>query len=151
MEEFKKKKKELWDYIDSHKIWVVATGNQTDVTASNMCILSWQEHIYFQTDKRFEKFQNIRENGHIALCFGNYRIKGAAKILGPTTSEENAEIMAAYQQAHPDSYRRYSNKPEGMLIEVVPTEIKIWDYIDGNPYIAYLDLNKQTYVSNLYE
>jgi general stress protein 26 len=151
MEEFIRAKKELWNYLDTHKIWVVATGNEEDVTASNMCILSCQEHIYFQTDRRFEKFRNISANGHIALCYGNYRMKGTAKILGPTTSKENAGIMAAYQQVHPDSYRRYSNKPEGMLIEAVPTEIKIWDYIDGKPYIAYLDLMKQQYVINEYK
>lgn len=39
--------------------------------------------------------------------------------------------MAHYQKIHPDAYKRYANRKNQCLIEVVPEFIQIWNYINA--------------------
>lgn len=151
METFLKEQENFWNYLETHPIWVVATGNNNDITASSMCIIGFNDRIYFQTDNRFEKYALLKNNKHIALCFGNHQIKGIAKDLASTKLEENSDIMKAYKKKHPDSYSRYSNKSESVLIEIVPTMVKCWDYINSDPYIFILDFKNETYKQERYQ
>lgn len=145
MENYQEAINKFRTYLSSHTIWVVATGNNEGITASSMSILSFSERIYFQTDERFEKYKFLTINPHIALCNGNYQIKGLAKSLGSTTSEANEVIMQAYRKVHPNSYKMYSEKKEGVLIEIDPQKVICWDYIESQPFLSFIDISSSTY------
>ena len=148
---FEQEKEKFERFLNQHSIWILATGSQNDISARSMSIIYYGNKIYFQTDTCFEKCTHIRENPHVALCCANYQVKGLAKILGHATDKGNAELMTHYQKVHPNSYKRYSNRKNQCLIEVVPEFIQIWDYINDDPWIAKIDLILQTAENIKYE
>jgi general stress protein 26 len=89
-----------------------------------MCIINDRLKIYFQTDSKFEKVRNIRENNKVAINLGDYYFKGTAKIIGhPTT---NSSFIEKIKIKHPKTYESYTNLKDEILIEVDLTECKIW-------------------------
>lgn len=151
MENYQVAINKLEAYLSTHTIWVVATGDNEGITASSMSILSFNDRIYFQTDERFEKYKYLTKNPQIALCNGNYQIKGLAKSLGPTTSEANADIIQAYREVHPNSFKMYSEKKESVLIEIEPQKVICWDYIKSQPCLSFIDISCSSYNQKLYE
>jgi len=151
MNTFEKETEKFIGFLNQHTIWVLATGYNNDISARSMSIINVSNKIYFQTDINFEKSKQLQKNPHVALCCGNYQVKGHAKILGSTTDEANMSLMNHYQKIHPDSYRRYSKREGGCLIEVEPENVQIWDYINDEPYIISLNLVKQTVDIKKYE
>lgn len=131
-------------FINHHPIWILATGSQNHISASSMSILYHDAKIYFQTDYNFEKTKHILANPHVALCCANYKLKGIAKILGSTIDKKNELLMKYYQKAHPDSFRRYSNREKSCLVEVTLESMKIWDYLNGEPFITDVNFVQRT-------
>ncbi len=144
MNNFELETKKFEEFLTNHPVWIIASGSHNEITASSVSVINRGSKIYFQTGYDFEKTKHITENPNIALCCANYSVKGKARILGSTTSDENAEIMKQYQKVHPDSYRRYSGRNKSCLIEIDPVSIKVWDYIDGEPYITNVNLTLET-------
>jgi general stress protein 26 len=144
MNNYEKEKEQFEQFINHHPVWIIATGSQNDISASSISILYHEAKIYFQTDINFEKIKHILANPHVALCCANYQLKGTAKILGSTIDEKNGLLMKYYQKAHPDSFRRYSKREKSCLVEVTLESIKIWDYLDGEPYITNINCVQHT-------
>jgi Pyridoxamine 5''-phosphate oxidase. len=144
MNNYEQKKERFEEFLSKHPVWIIASGSYNDITASSISVINQGVKIYFQTDYEFEKTKHIIKSPNVALCCANYQVKGKARILGPTISDKNADLMNEYQKVHPNSYKLYSCRDTSCLIEIDPVSIKIWDYIDGEPYITNVDLTLQT-------
>ena len=107
------------------KFGVLATSDRDgNISACQMCIISDGLDVYFQTDSKFEKIKNIKQNPKVAINLGDYYFKGFAEILGhPTT---NANFIKLIQEKHPETYKSYTNLKDEVLIKVNLTECKIW-------------------------
>ncbi|MCX7773808.1 MAG: pyridoxamine 5'-phosphate oxidase family protein, partial [Clostridia bacterium] len=95
--DFEQENERFEQYLSSHHIWVLATGSHDEISARSMSIITIGPKIYFQTDAGFEKTRHITENPNVALCCGNYQVKGTARILGLTIDEKNVPIMDLYK------------------------------------------------------
>lgn len=107
------------------KFAVLATSNSSgDISACQMCLVSDGLDVYFQTDSKFEKVRNIKENNKVAINVGDYYFKGEAEIIGhPTTNNRFIELI---KEKHLETYESYSNLKDEVLIKVKLTECKIW-------------------------
>ncbi len=103
----------------------LATANKEGVvSASQVCLINDGLTIYIQTDKTFEKVQNIKQNPNVAINVGAYYFKGKAEIVGKPT--ENALFIEKIKAKHLDTYNHYTSLPNEVLIEVKLSEAKIW-------------------------
>lgn len=57
---------------------VLATAAQNRVTARTMSIVNIRLDLYFQTDRRFLKVDQIERNPNVALCAGSLQTEGHA-------------------------------------------------------------------------
>lgn len=96
--------------------------------------------IYFQTDKRFLKVEQILKNPRVALCTGNLQIEGTAELLGHPSNAEHAELSNLYKRKHPHSFEMYADMKDEIVIKVNPSLFTLWKYIDGKPCREYLNL-----------
>jgi general stress protein 26 len=151
MSVYEKELEKFIQFLMSHSIWVLATGTGNEISARSMSIINIGTKIYFQTDIHFEKYEHLQRNSNVALCCGNFQIKGHSKILGSTTDIANVDIMNRYKEIHPDSYSRYSNKKTSCLIEIEPTSVQIWDYLESEPYITNINFELKTINIKKYE
>lgn len=104
---------------------VLATASKDGiVTASQMCVIADGTTLYFQTDEKFEKAQNIMENPNVAITIGNVYFKGQANIIGHPT--ENQFFIERMKEHHYQTYENYTCLPNQILIEVKLTECRIW-------------------------
>lgn len=104
---------------------VLATSDKEgNVCATQMCIVNDDLILYFQTDNKFEKVKNIKENNKVAVNLGDYYFKGVAHILGHPTI--NATFIEKLKIKHPKTYSSYTNLEDEILIKVDLTECKIW-------------------------
>ena len=91
-----------------------------------MCMVNDGLKIYIQTDIRFEKIQNIKENENVAINIDAVYFKGIAKIIGhPSTNRLFVEKM---KEKHFETYENYTNLPNQVLIEIELTECRIWKF-----------------------
>lgn len=115
----------IFKIINSSKLAVVATANNKGIiAASQVCIVCDDNNIYFQTDKSFEKIQNIKENSNISLNIGALSLKGKAEIIGHPTL--HPKIVEKFKITHPKTYECYTNLPNEILVKINLTEAKLW-------------------------
>lgn len=131
--DFKELENEIVNALAKNQIWILATASGNRVTARSVSIVNEGLCCYFQTDTAFDKYQQIIANPNVALCFANIQIEGTARIRGPLLAPENEKIIELYKQAHYRSYLRYSHLKNEVLIEIQPTLITLWKYIDDQP------------------
>lgn len=118
--------------LENTKYVILATANKKGiVSASKMCIVNNGLKIYIQTDNRFEKTQNIKENENVAINIEAVYFKGIAKILGHPN--KNKMFVEKMKEKHIETYENYTNLPNQILIEIELTECRIWkfEFIDG--------------------
>lgn len=111
--------------FNATKFCTLATSNKNgDISASQVCLINDGLTLYFQTDKSFEKIQNIKDNSNVAINCGAYYFKGKASIEGHPT--KNANFIKLIKEKHPETFNHYTNLPNEVLIKVDLTEAKIW-------------------------
>lgn len=104
---------------------VLATASKDGiVTASKMCVISDGTTLYFQTDSKFEKARNIKENPNVAINIENIYFKGYANITGHPS--KNKYFVNQMKEKHFQTYENYTNLPNQILIKVELTECRIW-------------------------
>jgi general stress protein 26 len=130
---FKELETEIIDALAKNKVWILATASGGRVTARSVSIVNEGLRCYFQTDTVFDKYQHIIANPNVALCFGNIQIEGKAKVRGPVLAPKNQNIAGLYKQAHHRSYLRYSHLKNEVFIEIQPSLVTLWKYIDDKP------------------
>lgn len=128
-------------FLDDHKILILATSANDRVTARSMSCMNIGLNIYFQTDKRSIKYEQIKQNPQVALCAGNVQIEGMAKIGNHSLGYSNREFIELYKISHPDAFKTYSHLENTVVIKVEPTLITLWKYSDGKPYREFLFIN----------
>jgi len=136
-------REEVTDFLDKHKIFVLATYADNRVTARSMSCVNKGLIIYFQTDTRFLKFKQIEQNPHVALCAGNVQIEGIAKIKKHPLDPSNQEFIELYKQHHLGSFKNYSHLKHNVVIEVEPTLITLWKYEENKPYREFLYVHEE--------
>ncbi len=141
---------EVFNQLGSNKVMVLATSSEDRVTARNMsCIIMEDHKIYFQTDKRILKTQQMLMNQNVALCMDNIQMEGIAKIIGH--SDDNPEFCEVYKRYFRGSYDAYTHLINQVIIEVEPTFITLWKYADGKPYRDFLDCRQNKAYREIYD
>ena len=136
---FERLQKEIIDFLKANKHMVLATCADSHVTARTISIINNGLKIFFQTDRDFVKYQQIKENNNVALSYGNIQIEGKAKITCHPL--ENSFFKENYQRDHEGSFRKYSHLKDEVIIEIDPTLITCWKYDTQNkPFREYLML-----------
>lgn len=125
--EYEKMMNIILTLLHNTKYVVLATANKEGiVSASKMCIVNDGLKIYIQTDNRFEKFQNIKENKNVAINIDSVYFKGTAKILGYPS--ENEIFVRKMKEKHIETYENYTGLPNQVLVEIELTECRMWKF-----------------------
>jgi hypothetical protein len=134
--------KEFIDFIDVHKILILATAANNRVTARAMSCVHIGLKIYFQTGKTSIKYNQLKQNPHVALCCNNVQIEGLARIGEHPLSAASFAFKELYQAHHPGSFKTYSHLCSNVVIEVEPKFVTFWKYdAEGLPYRDFLYLS----------
>ena len=145
--EYKKIIERIIELLEKTKYAVLATSNKNGVvSASKVGIINDGLKVYVQTDNRFEKIQNIKENENIAINIDSIYFKGKAKING--SANNNKMFVKKMKEKNIYAYENYTNLPNEVLVEIELTECRIWGFeiIDGKreEIIKVIDLKNQT-------
>ena len=117
--------KQILNILENSPFCVLATANKQGViSADQMCLVNDGLKVYIQTDKTFEKIENIKENPNVCLNLGAYSFKGIAKIVGHPL--KNQTFIDKLKQRHLSTFNEYTSLPNEVLIEIELTECKIW-------------------------
>ncbi|MCJ7471512.1 MAG: hypothetical protein MUP02_01700 [Actinobacteria bacterium] len=141
--DFKILKEEVIDYLEKNTKWILATSLKDKVTARSMSIINNELTIYFQTDKRSRKYQQIVSNNNIAIAHDNYQIEGIAQICGHPISNGNEFFYKKYKSVHKSAFERYSFLKDEVVIKIIPELVIIYKYINSLPYKDYLSINEE--------
>lgn len=133
-------KEEIITMLEKEKHIVLATCSDGRVTARTMSHVNTGMDIFFQTDKKFLKVEQILKNPRVALCAGNLQIEGIAELQGHPSDSENSEFCRLYKQKHPHSFEMYAVMKDEIVIRVKPSLVTLWKYVDGKPCRDYLNL-----------
>lgn len=134
----------VYQKIEKKGIAVLATAcNPADssISARPVSVVVIGDKIAFQTSTKLLKYQQISTNPSAALSIDNISITGNATILGHPLEEE--EFIEKFRVRHKSSFENYSSMQSNRVIEIEPLHIKIWEYIDGEPYTATLDTKRK--------
>ncbi|KYH28749.1 pyridoxamine 5'-phosphate oxidase [Clostridium tepidiprofundi DSM 19306] len=118
---------------------VLATSKNNRVTARSVSCILVNSKIYFQTDKTFLKYDQIKHNPNVALCVDNFQVEGYAKIKGHPFEEKNKNFIEVFRKEHEGSFNAYSHMRNEVVIEVEPKFITAWKYENGKPFREFLD------------
>ncbi|MDC7124155.1 MAG: pyridoxamine 5'-phosphate oxidase family protein [Spirochaetales bacterium] len=130
---FDELKREIELMLEKTKTMVLATSENNKVTARSICIINDGLDIYFQTDKNFEKCQQIKANRKVALCIDNFQLEGTAFEIGSPLEPYNSYFQKNFQEKHNGSFKTYSHLKNETAFKVEPTKITLWKYIDEKP------------------
>ena len=137
--------------LTNNKEWVLATSYKNQVTARMVSTVCIDDKLFFQTDKKFQKYIQIINNPNVAMCIGNCTIEGIASDKGHPLNIINEIFVKQYKTQHSSSFQKYSKKKDEVVIEINPKKVKYWEYdTDGKPWQIEIDLEKQKVECNEY-
>ena len=148
MEQFKEKLEKLFMDIGSSRKMVLSTSYQDKVTSRMMSIIVLDGCFYFQTDRTFRKYEQMKKNPNVALCIDNFQIEGVCRELRHPS--ENPDFCKEYEKSFKNSYDRYTSHAQERLFVVKPCYIQKWIYEDGEPFVEIFDLGEGSYSKTLY-
>ena len=148
MEQFKEKLEKLFMDIGSSRKMVLSTSYQDKVTSRMMSIIVLDGCFYFQTDRAFRKYDQMKKNPNVALCIDNFQIEGVCEELGHPL--ENQDFCKEYEKSFKSSFDRYTSHAQERLFVVKPCYIQKWIYEDGEPFVEIFDLGEGSYSKTLY-
>ena len=122
MEQFKEKLEKLFMDIGSSRKMVLSTSYQDKVTSRMMSIIVLDGCFYFQTDRTFRKYEQMKKNPNVALCIDNFQIEGVCRELGHPS--ENPDFCEEYEKSFKNSYDRYTSHAQERLFVVKPCYIQ---------------------------
>ena len=138
----------LFHDLGEYKMMTLSTSLQNKVTSRTMSILVADEKFYFQTGKPSRKYEQIKGNPMVSLCWENVQIEGRCVEIGRPS--ENPEFCERYRQHFPDAYERYSNLEVEIAFEVNPVYIQKWTYENGVPCLETYDFINMRYNKERY-
>lgn len=131
--DYQELEREVVEILSKNNLWVLATSSYDKVTARTMSIVNMGLRILMQTGNKFLKYEQIIQNPRVALCRDNIQIEGVANIIGHPLEERNADFIERYKAQHEISYKLYSHLEDEVVIEILPSKITLWKYIDSRP------------------
>lgn len=149
MDSFENKKEEIFLNFGNSKNMVLSTSYQDKVTSRMMSVIIFDGEFYFQTDKNFRKYNQIKNNTNVSLCCDNISVDGVCTELGKPL--DNQKFNELYEKHYNYSYQQYSSLDNERLFKVIPTYIQMWTYENSKPYIEILDLKSKEYRKIQYE
>lgn len=140
---FAQQKNLFFRQLGEHGCMVLSTSLHDDVTSRMMSFIIQDGKFYFQTDKRFRKYTQLKGNSRVSLCRDNMAVEGICSEIGkPSDFPAFCELYQKYFSA---SYQRYTGMEEERLFVVIPARLEKWIYEDNQPYMEILDFQSQTY------
>ena len=132
---------ETIEILKNNMIGVLSTSFIDKVTSRNMCIVNIGLDIYFQTNKKYNKYIQMTKNKNVSLCFSNISIEGTAEEVGSWEDEDNKEILELYKDKHASSYEKYGNLDGQVAFKIIPKKISYWKSFGDEPVreIMYVD------------
>lgn len=141
--QFEEKYAMFWQEFGTGKKMVLSTALENKVTSRMMSIVALDGRLYFQTDRNFRKYAQLKENPNVALCIDNIQLEGHCEEIGHPF--ENTDFCKSYEQCFESSFRRYTGLSEEGLFVVIPDFIERWRYIEGEPYMEIFDVQTKSY------
>jgi len=135
--------REIIDILEKNPVWVLSTSLNDYVTSRPMSIVHMGLDIYFQTNQRYTKHEQMVENRQVSLCCQNVSIEGNAESIGDWDNAENAQIRELYKSRHPGPYGKYGKLDGQLIYRVTPVKLKLWKYIDGESFREIGSVNEQ--------
>lgn len=145
---FEIKCNELFNRLQEHSKMVLSTSMNDKVTSRMMSIVIYNNEFYFQTDKEFRKYQQLKINPNVALCKDNIQIEGVCEEIGAPS--ENHIFCKYYQRYFPSSFDKYTHLKNERLFVIKPTYIQKWIYENGEPFIEQFDFKTCNYIKTAY-
>lgn len=133
----------FWQEFGESKKMVLSTSLNDIVTSRMMSMVVLDKKIYFQTDRTFRKYSQLKGNPNVSLCIDNIQMEGYCEEIGKP--DEDIEFSNAYQKHFPSSYMRYTVLESERLFVVRPMFIERWLYIDKIPYVEIFDVTNKQY------
>lgn len=149
MNSFETKKFEIFSNLGESKNMVLSTSYKDKVTPRMMSVIIFDGEFYFQTDKHFRKYNQIKNNPNVSLCCDDISIEGVCTELGKPL--DNQKFNELYEKHYNYSYQQYSSLDNERLFKVIPKYIQMWTYENSKPYIEILDLKSKEYRKIQYE
>lgn len=149
MKEFECKINRFFQAFGDSKKMVLSTSFCDRVTSRMMSVVLIEDIFYFQTDITFRKYEQIKNNSHVALCIDNIQIEGICREIGQPL--KNEKFCAVYKKCFSDSYQAYSSLENERLFAIKPLYIEIWEYKEGKPYMEIIDIEHKAYKCIKYE
>ena len=149
MDSFEFKKVEIFTNFGESKNMVLSSSYQDKVTSRMMSVIIFDGEIYFQTDKNFRKYSQIKNNPNVSLCCDNISVEGVCTEIGKPL--DNNEFIKLYKKHYNYSFQQYSSLNNERLFKVTPTYIQMWTYENSKPYIEILDFISKEYSKTFYE
>lgn len=133
----------FFQQLGEYGCMVLSTSLHDEVTSRMMSFIIYDGKFYFQTDKRFRKYAQLKGNSRVSLCRDNMAVEGICSEMGkPCDFPAFCELYQKYFSA---SYRRYTGMEEERLFVVTPARLEKWIYEGNQPYMEILDFQSQTY------
>lgn len=133
----------FWQEFGESKKMVLSTSLNDVVTSRMMSMVVLDKNIYFQTDRTFRKYSQLKGNPNASLCIDNIQMEGYCEEIGKPG--EHIEFSDAYKKYFLSSYMRYTALESERLFAVRPTFIERWLYIDKIPYVEIFDVTNKQY------
>ena len=93
-----------------------------------MSVVCIEGDFYFQTDRNFRKYHQIKDNPNVALCIDNIQIEGVCEELGqPLKNEAFCEV---FKETFRGSYDMYTSLENECFFVVKPTFIETFDFVN---------------------
>lgn len=133
----------FWQEFGESKKMVLSTSLNDVVTSRMMSMIVLDKKIYFQTDRTFRKYSQLKGNPNVSLCIDNIQMEGYCEEIGKP--DKHIEFSDAYQKYFPSSYMRYTALENERLFVISPMFIERWLYIDKIPYVEIFDVTNKQY------
>lgn len=148
LNEFEQQCEYFFNELGDHKFMVLSTALNDKVTSRTLSMVIQDGIIYFQTDKKFRKYEQIRNNPNVAVCVDNTQIEGICRELGHPL--DFPEFCTLFQKCYEGSYKRYTALEDERLFEVRPIYMERWIYEQGEPMIEIFNMVDGIYRKNKY-
>lgn len=146
--EFQEAYSNFFKELGNSKKMVLSTSLHDIVTSRMMSIVVLGQKLYFQTDKTFRKYSQLKGNPNVALCMDNIQIQGRCEEIGKPLLHTG--FSEAYKKYFFSSYQRYTALETERLFAVTPTFIERWLYLDNVPYLEWFDVEEGKYQRRRY-
>jgi len=127
--------KDILDEVSKRLVKTLATSQEGYVTAREVRFISKGLQMFFFTDNRSRKYQQIKANPNIAICTGPLQIEGLAHSKGHPKEEENRKYLDTFSQTQPSSYKSFNRSgffdhPNTRIVEINPERFVLYRELD---------------------